>query len=332
MSLGRLGLSWRRWVPLVAAPLLLIGGLLAVPGVSLAGNGNSVKQFAATITPGGTPGSWTETVTNCGGLPPCSKSSTINLGAVLITVPPSFSGLTIQQPVTTSSGANWNATYASGVIEAFANTGSDKLQSNQSVSITFSLGSNACALGGNSTFATTAWGSNSLPTSNQFTEVTPDPYVPGATDCMGPNGTDLTGSGFTGAVGVGFEDLGLSCSFSTQWQSYHLPDQFNIDGSGATSTSSSGKTFTFTFPDTSGFDSSWYQICYASTTKWTGYHETQTGTDGNTYYVGILSSCYDAATNSGVTGTPCVSQQYATLPPNPNIVISVLDPIDSWMH
>lgn len=333
MSLGLLGLSWRRRVPLAAALLLLIGAVVAVPGVSMARNGNSVKQFTASI--GGSPQTgWTETITNCGSpvAAPCTAASTINLGTALITVPPAFTGLTITG-VTTSSGADWNATYSSGTIEAFANTGSDKLLSGQSVSISFTTSLTGCPLG-SSVFATTAWGSNSLPTSNQFA-LQGDPPTLTIQSCTGPNGTEVTGSGFTGPVALSFQGLGLSCDYSTQWQSYHLPDQVLIDGSGATPTSSSGKTFTFAFPATPGVDSSWYLVCYASTTAWAGFHESEQGTDGNTYYVGVLSSCYTAATNSVLTDTPCVSRLYQTLPTSSDpdrVVISVLDPIDSWMH
>jgi hypothetical protein len=110
-----------------------------------------------------------------------------------------------------------------------------------------------------------------------------------------------------------------------------MPVQFNLDGSGVTTTGANGKLLTFKFPATTGVDSSWYLFCYASTSPWTG------GTLQDGFFVGILSSCYDAGTNSASasTGTPCVAQQSRGLPGSPDatkIVAKIWDPLDSKYH
>jgi hypothetical protein len=347
MSLSRFGRSWRGRVSFAASILLLTGALIAVPQLSNAAS-NAVKQFKASIAPPtGAEQPWMETVTNCGptSASPCNASSTIAIGTIQIAIPSQLQPAT-QVSAATPSGQtlrNWDASYVSstGTINAFAHTGSDKLQPGESLVITFSAPS-SCS--GSITFTTRAWGSNSLPGTNSFAITGSQPTVacvgPGQ-PATGPNGTTITGGDFTGTVIVTFGG-GLDCSSfpnGPQWSSYHLPDQVNVDGSGATPTSPIGKTFTFTFPATSGVDSSWYLLCYASTTQWTGYQGTQT-IDGVTNYVGILSKCYDPATNTALDTTqpgapPCVSQQYKTLPTsaNPNtIVIQVRDPIDSKYH
>jgi hypothetical protein len=333
MALSKFGRSWRGRLSFSASILLLTGALVLAPQASSAGA--AVKQFTASISnvSGNT---WTETVTNCGGPPvvlPCTASSTIGLGTVYIAVPASFSitSVTASGP----TGSTWVVSYnpSTNTIQAFANTGSDKLQAGQSVALTFTTALNSCPLG-TSTFTTSAWGSNSASNSAPFTIQGPQPSLV-TTVCHGP-GTDVTGGGFTGFVGVTFNgvDIAPTCTgLSAQWAAYHMPDLVNFDESAASNTSTIGKRYTFSFPATSGVDSSWYKVCIATNNPWTGGTATVIG--GTTFYVGILSSCYNASNNTAVTGIPCVTQQYKTLPDsaNPNtIVISVLDPVGSKYH
>src|SRR6185436_6347733 len=144
MSVLRPLLSRRGRLVFVATALLLVGALVAAPGVS--GAKAAVKQFTATISPttatGGvripSPGV-TVIVTNCGGpeLPPrCTVSSTIGLGAIRITVPTEFRPIGTPVP----SSLNWTASYdpATGNINANVTAGSNKLQPGESVQFTFS--------------------------------------------------------------------------------------------------------------------------------------------------------------------------------------------------
>ena len=94
--------------------LILMGALVAAPTVS--GAKAAVKQFIASIDPidatGGVAGSWTETVTNCGGpeLPDeCTVSSTIGLGAIRVAVPIDFRPVS----VISVSSPNWTVTFDS---------------------------------------------------------------------------------------------------------------------------------------------------------------------------------------------------------------------------
>jgi len=334
MSFSKLGRSWRGRVPFAVLVVLMTGALIAAPQVSQAKN--AVKQFLASISKVDDH-TYTETVTNCGDATgaPCTAASTIGLGTVFITVPASFTITSVS--ASSPDGHNWVASYdsASKTIKAFANTGSDKLQAGQTITFTFTTALNTCPLG-SSVFTTRAWGSNTASSSDPFTIQSSQPVLV-VTHCPGTNGTDVTGSGFGGVVNVTFNgvDIGPTCTnLSPQWASYHLPDIVNFDGSGSTG---SPKKFTFTFPGTPGVDSSWYLVCIASTIPWPGGTLTTIG--GTNYYVGILSSCYIPASNSVVdpvaSGTPCVNQQYATLPAQDgsySIVITVIDPLDTKFH
>src|SRR6266540_1920017 len=233
----------------VAMALILMGALVAAPTVS--GAKNAVKQFIASIAPagatGGVAGSWTETVTNCGGpeLPArCTLSSTIGLGAIRVAVPIEFRPVTL----TSVSSPNWTVTYdsATGNINATANSGSFKLEPGGSLSFTFSATTEPCAVG-TKTFTTAAWGSTVVSGTDPFA-IQGDPAQPFVTvaangGCVtsggtvtGPNGQTETITGdFQGHVSVIFGgDTGPDCgggafgALGDQWQVYHLPTQVNI--------------------------------------------------------------------------------------------------------
>ena len=312
--------SWRRRLPFLVAFLLLAGAFTAAPQ---AANAASVKQFVATINPttatGQSSGSWTETVTNCGvaSQAPCTASSTIAIGTIQIAVPTEF------RPIASVSVANppgqtrnWGASYvsSSGAINAFANTGSDKLQPGESLLITFSATPSIC--GGTKTFTTSAWGSNSLPGTNPFATVGNQPTVningcaltAGGTVTDPSTGETVTGNNFDGSVIVSFGgelDCSTDPNFGNQWSHYHLPNQVNISpGPGFSGTNP--KTFTFKFNQSIlGGDSSWYLICYNSDTPFTD----KSGNTGVT--TGLLPACYDPATNT-TRPVPCVSEQFLT--------------------
>jgi hypothetical protein len=333
MSFSKLSRSMRGRVSFAAAITLVAGALILAPQASSAKA--AVKQFIASISNvnGNT---WTETVTNCGGapvVPPCTASSTIGLGTIYIAVPSSFNITSVS--ATSPDGHTWVASYNSNTktIQAFANTGSDKLQAGQLLNITFTTSLNTCPLG-TSTYTTSAWGSNSASNTDPFAIQGSQPTLV-TTVCHGP-GTDVTGGNFSGVITVTFNgvDIAPTCtSLSAQWAAYHMPDLVNFDASSASNTSANGKTYNFSFPAQAGVDSSWYKVCIATNNPWTGGTATVIG--GTTFYVGILSSCYDPTSNTAVTGTPCVQQQYETLPTsaNPNtVVISVLDPVDTKFH
>src|SRR5437773_223772 len=146
MSLSTLGRSWRGRFSFAATILLLTGALVMAPQASSAKA--AVKQFLASISnvSGNT---WSETVTNCGDATgsPCTASSTIGLGTVYISVPSSFNITSVS--ATAPAGKTWVVSYnsSSHTIQAFANTGSDKLNAGQSMSITFTTALNTCPLG-----------------------------------------------------------------------------------------------------------------------------------------------------------------------------------------
>jgi hypothetical protein len=319
MSVLRPYSSPRVRLALVAASILLIAAVVAAPEVSIARA--AVKQFKASMNPttavGQVSGSWTETVQNCGTATaaPCTAASTIGLGTIQISVPSEFRPIT---SVTASSpqNRNWTVSYdaGSGTIQAYATTGSDKLQPGEVLNITFSATPSTCATG-TKTFTTSAWGSTPTPGTDAFVIQPPQPTIT-ITGCQlhsgdsitGPNGTTVTGNNFDGTVAVNFGGT-LTCD-NAQWSSYHLPDVINIDPSGVTS--STVKTFTFTF-DAGTADSSWYLICYA--------------TDPSATTGSVLRPCFNTA--DGTTrDPPCVSEQFRTLPStNPDkIVISIRVP------
>ena len=340
MSVLRPLLSRRGRLVFVATALLLVGALVAAPGVS--GAKNAVKQFTASINPtgatGGVAGSWTETVTNCGGptLPPrCTLSSTIGLGAIRVTVPIDFRPVT----VISVSSPNWTVTYdsATGNINATANGGSFKLQPGQSLSFTFSATPEACSVGAK-TFTTAAWGSTVVSGTDPFAIQSEQPTVTVAANgaCVtsggtatGPNGQTETITGdFDGHVNVTFGG-NLSCSFDeqfgTQWSQFNLPAQVGIVPAADFVAGTDPKISTSRFP-TEGADSSLYLICFASDTTFT----TRGGTaphvvniGGTDFFVGILPNCYDPI--SGDTRPePCVSEQFLDVTTSPDqIVISV---------
>jgi hypothetical protein len=352
MSLSKFGRSWRGRVSFAASILLLTGALIAVPQLSNAAS-NAVKQFKASISPPtGTvpPWMWMETVTNCGptSTSPCNASSTIAIGTIQIAIPSQLQPATVVSVATPSGQTvrNWDASYVStGNINAFAHTGSDKLQPGESLVITFSTPS-SCSTSTTFAFTTSAWGSNSLPGTNSFAITGSQPTVaclgPGGS-ATGPQGTTITaGDDFTGTVGVTFGG-GLDCSTflsgpghgdGDQWRKYHLPDEVNVVGGVKVK---DWKSYTFTFPATIGVDSSWYLICYGSVDPWTGSQGTQT-IDGTTLNTGILSKCsyYDstAGTRTSVAvaaSVPCVSDQNLSLD-GKTISITVRDPLATKFH
>jgi hypothetical protein len=342
MSVLRPLLSRRGRLALVAISLLLIGAVLAAPSVS--GARNAVKQFTASIAPsaatGGVAGSWTETVTNCGGptLPDrCTLSSTIGLGAIRVTVPVEFRPVSL----TSVSSSNWTVIYdsATGNINATANAGSFKLQPGQSLSFTFSATPEPCAVG-TKTFTTAAWGSTVVSGTDPFS-IQGDPAQPFVTvaangGCVtsggtvtGPNGQTETITGdFDGHVSVTFGgdlDCSFDPQFGSQWFQFHLPTQVNIIpaddfvGHGP-------KISTSKFPAGEA-DSSSYLICWAglhtfNTRSGLPPHEVNIG--GTNFFVGILPNCYDPITGN-TRPEPCVSEQFLELTTN-KIVISVRMP------
>ena len=352
MSLLRPLLSRRGRLVLATMSLLLIGALLAAPSISGAAP-NSVKQFIASIDPtgatGGVAGSWTETVTNCGGptLPPrCTLASTIGLGAIRISVPTEF------RPVTVSdNNPNWTTSYSSttGNITATANAGTFKLQPGQSITITISATPTLCATGPKQ-FTTAAWGSATVSGTDPFAIQGDQPTVTVATNgaCLASGGsvtdpgtgqTETISGDFQGHVSVTFGS-NVECTFDpvfgTQWSQFNLPTPVNITPAPDFVAGTSPKISTSSF-QTEGSDSSLYLICYAVpkadhptafTTRGGGPATTQT-VDGVESWVGILPNCYDP-----ITGTtrpePCVSEQFLDVTPNPDrIVVSIrVPPID----
>jgi hypothetical protein len=320
--------------------LILMGALVAAPSVS--GAKNAVKQFIASIDPtgatGGVAGSWTETVTNCGGpeLPDeCTLSSTIGLGAIRVAVPIEFRPVTL----TSVSSPNWTVIYdsATGNINATANSGSVKLQPGGSLSFTFSATPEACAVG-TKTFTTAAWGSTVVSGTDPFAIQSDQPTVNVAANggCVTSGGT-VTGPGgqtetitgdFQGHVSVTFGG-NLDCSFDPvfgdQWSEFHLPTQVNITPA-ADFVENGPKISTSKFPAGEA-DSSSYLICWAGLDTF----DTRSGTapqvveiGGTDFFVGILPNCYDPITGD-TRLEPCVSEQFLELTTN-KIVISVRMP------
>jgi len=334
-------LSRRGRLALLATASLLIAALVAAPSVSGA-RPASVKQFIASISGGGAAGSFTETVTNCGGptLPPeCNASSTIDLGAVQIAVPIEFQPIT-SVSASTPTGTLWTASYntVTKTIDVIAPGGSNKLKPGKSLLITFSTSSAACE--GTKTFMTSAWGSNAISGSDPFALQGDQPTVTCVTSpggmVIGPNGQTETITGdFTGTLIVTFGG-DLDCNFGpfgSQWSQFHLPTQVNIVPGADFDPSNSPKITTSRFP-TEGADSSLYLICYAvpkadhlTPFKTRGGGDATTASlNGVESWVGILPNCYNP-----VTGTtrpePCVSEQFLDVTTDPDqIVISVRVP------
>jgi hypothetical protein len=348
MSVLRPLLSRRGRLAFAATALLLIVALLAVPSVG--GAAAAVKQFVASISPagatGGVAGSWTETITNCGGLEAlpedCTRASTIGLGAVRISVPTEFQPITSVAAMT-PGGTIWPASYnlTTRTIDVIAPGGSSKLEPGQSLLITFSATPAACDPGAK-TFTTGAWGSVSLPGSNPFTLQGDPPTVTVAEEegCLesgesitdpGTGQTETITGDFTGHVLVRFGgEEGPDCSddvifgaLGDQWQQYHLPTQVVITPGDDFVPGSSPKVSRSEFDQSIGVDSSWYLICYASPTAFVtrgGGDSVPQTIDGTEFQVGILASCVDAP-------TPCVSEQFLTLTGDPHrVVISVRIP------
>jgi len=328
----------------VAMSLILMGALVAAPSVS--GAKAAVKQFIASIDPpgatGGVAGSWTETVTNCGGQPPlperCTVSSTIGLGAIRVAVPIEFRPVTL----TSVSSPNWTVGYdsATGNINATANGGSFKLQPGQSISFTFSATPEACATG-TKTFTTAAWGSTVVSGTDPFAIQDGQPTVTVAANgsCLTSGGsvtdpttgqTETISGDFQGHVSVTFGgnlDCSFDPTFGSQWSQFHLPTQVNIIPAADFEPGSSPKVSTSRFP-TEGADSSSYLICFAVPTAGHTAFTTRGGgpatvvnIGGTNFFVGILPNCYNPTTG-GTRPEPCVSEQFLDLATD-EIVISV---------
>jgi hypothetical protein len=188
--------------------------------------------------------------------------------------------------------------YSSGIIQATALQGVNKLQPGQSLVISFTATPATCA--GTDTFSTSAFGGTSSPFTDKFNiggsqptvQVTGCQLSPGGS-ITGPGGTTVTaGNDWTGTVDVSFQGT-LACPDNAQWAAgYHLPDVVTIDPSGVTS--DTVKSFTFTFTGTA--DSSFYVICYSPNSTDT------TGT--------ILDPCYSGTGDVLTTAPPCVAKQY----------------------
>jgi hypothetical protein len=346
MSVLRPLLSRRGRLVFVATALLLIAALVAAPGVSGA-KPASVKQFTASIS-GGTDGSFTETVTNCGGppplVPPCTASSTIALGSVRIVVPTGFRPITSLSVTSSPPGRNWTASYnaTTGNLDAHAVGGNDKLQPGESALITFTPTATTCVTGTNE-FTTAAWGSIAISGADPFELVGPQPTVcvaRGGT-VVGPGGQTETITGnFGGHVLVTFGG-DLDCSFvptfGGQWSQFNLPTQVNIAPADDFEVGDppSPKISTSRFP-TEGADSSLYLICYAvpqadhpTPFKTRGGGDAVPRTvNGVDSWVGILPNCYNPTTEPpSINPPPCVSEQFLDVTTNPDqIVISVRMP------
>jgi hypothetical protein len=349
MSLLRPLLSRRGRLVFVAAALLLIAALVAAPSVSGAKPPASVKQYLSKISPtavsGGTTGnSFTVTITDCGGTPlepPCTASSTIQLGTAQILVPTRFSNVAFVS-ASSPDGRNWMGSWDGTYIQGWSVTGADKLNPGDSVDLTFTADVSGCETG-SFEFTTTAWGSTPTHTGETFRPLQqPTVSVNGCALESGDSITDPvtnqteTISGFGGKVNVTFGG-NLSCAFDpifgAQWGQFHLKTQVNITpGEGFTPAGPKISTSRFA---TEGNDSSLYLICYAVpdtgqsdppfTTRGDGVATKQT-VDGENLWVGILPNCYDPI--SGHTrAEPCVSEQFLDVIPNPDqIVISVRMP------
>jgi hypothetical protein len=337
MSVLRPLLSSRGRLVFVASALLLIAALVAAPSISGA-KPASVKQFIASISGGGAAGSFTETVTNCGGptLPEeCNASSTIDLGAVQIAVPTEFQPITSVSAIT-PTGTLWNASYntATKTIDVIAPGGSNKLKPGKSLLITFNSSPATCE--GTKTFMTSAWGSNAISGSDPFTLQGNQPTLacvtsPGGT-VTGPGGQTETVTGdFEGTLIVTFGgdlDCGFDPTFGDQWELFHLPTQVNITPGPGFAPGEDPKISTSRFP-TEGDDSSSYLICWAGLDTFTtrsGFPPQVVEIGGTDFFVGILPNCYNPTTEPpGINPPPCVSEQFLDLTTN-EIVNSVRMP------
>jgi hypothetical protein len=334
-------LSRRGRLVLAAAALLLMSALIVAPSVS--GARQAVKQFTATISPpdatGGVAGSWTVTVTNCGGTgvpdPRCTLASTIGLGSIRIAVPTEF------RPIASvsASSPNWTVSYdsATGNINANVTAGSNKLQPGQSVQITLSATPEICA-SGTKTFTTSAWGSTTVSGTDPFVIQSPQPTVTVATagSCLESGGsvtdpttgqTETLSGDFQGHVNVTFDgdliDCGFDPQFGNQWSQFHLRAQVNITPAADFVAGSGPKISTSTFTPVVEGDSSFYLICWAAPTTF-ATRGGGTATEQNGLFVGILPNCYNPTTG-GTRPEPCVSEQFKDITTN-KIVISVRTP------
>ena len=342
MSVLRPLLSRRGRLVFVAAALLLIAALVAAPSVSGAKPPASVKQYLSKISPtavsGGTTGnSFTVTITDCGGTPldpPCTASSTIQLGTAQVLVPTRFSNVAFVS-ASSPDGRNWMGSWDGTYIQGWSVTGADKLNAGDSVDLTFTADVSGCETG-SFEFTTTAWGSTPTHTGETFRPLQqPTVQVNGCGLHSGDSITDPdtqqteTISGFGGQVIVTFGG-NLNCNFGTfgaQWSQFHLPVQVNITP-GEGFTPAGPKISTSRFPAVPGVDSSSYLICFASLTDFTTRggptdptHVVPIG--GTNFFVGILPNCYDTSTEPpSINGEPCVSEQFLDLDTN-QIVITV---------
>ena len=305
MSGLKLRISRRGRLSLLATFMLLIAMVIAAPGVSSARA--AVKQFVATISPptaiGQVGGTWTETVTNCGGTPlqpPCTAASTIAIGTIHIAVPTEFQSITS----VTADFPNWTVSYDSGTgtIKANAIMGTNKLQPGQSLRIAFSA--TPTCVPGEKTFTTSAWGSNSAPGTDSFS-IAPGGSQPAVTinGCQLARGgsvtdpttgqTETVDGDFTGNLIVTFGG-NLTCNGDPQWAAgYHLPTQVTITPGDGFHAGTHPKFSTSTFDGTG--DSSFYRICYSSDPAAT------TGT--------ILQPCFPGG-GADLIEPPCVDRQY----------------------
>jgi hypothetical protein len=320
-------LSRRGWLSIFATSALLVAIVVALPGVSSARA--AVKQYESTITPtsvsGGSTGlPFQVTIFNCGQtIPPgsrCTATSTIQLGTAQILVPSRF---TITVPAGSSlpatSNRNWAASWDGTYIQAHAVTGNDKLNSGDSVTISFTANVSGCSTTGSPyQFTTTAWGSTPDHAGEAFSPLAqPSVAVSGCVlapgdNTTGPNGTNITNDSDV-TVGVSFGGS-LTCDNQRWNDGFRLPDEVNITPPASLPTNGPPKFFTFRFDATA--DSSFYLICYSRLDSGQGI---------------ILPLCYPGG-GEPLNGPPCVDQQYRDVATNKVTIRIKVPPEDPRAH
>jgi hypothetical protein len=319
MSGTRFYRSWRGRLPLLAT-LMVLTALVVAPSVSARA---AVKQYLSKISPLGVSGGtttqpFTVTLTDCGGTPldpPCTASSTIQLGSAQILVPTRFSNVAFVS-ATSPNGRNWTGSWDGTYIQAWAVNGTDKLNAGDKVNINFTADVSGCQAG-SFVFTTTAWGSTPTHTGETFNPLAqPSVSVNGCTlapgdNTTGPNGTNITNDSDV-TVGISFGGT-LTCD-SNQWDNYQLPDEVNITPPDQPGTNP--KAFTFRFDDLGAADSSFYLICYSNSGSGSGI---------------ILPLCYPGG-GAALNAPPCVDQQYRDLTTNKVTIRIKVPPEDPRAH
>jgi hypothetical protein len=265
----------------------------------------------STISPLGVSGGtttqpFTVTLTDCGGTPldpPCTASSTIQLGSAQILVPTRFSNVAFVS-ATSPNGRNWTGSWDGTYIQAWAVNGTDKLNAGDKVNINFTADVSGCQTG-SFVFTTTAWGSTPTHTGETFNPLAqPSVSVNGCNlapgqSVTGEHGTEVTNDSDV-TVGISFGGT-LTCT-SNQWASYHLPDEVNITPPTGIDPDGPPKAFTFRFDAPGAADSSFFLICYSSSDSGNGI---------------ILPPCYPGGgPDATFNPPPCVDKQYRDITTN----------------